>query len=1260
MRVVATFHPSSSVVSSVKCNLTANRNLEHLVVAKVNRLEVFSLQAEGLRQECGVDIWGRIIALRAISAEESGRSNLLVLTDHPEPKLIQLTYEVAAGVASLVSNSHIDLQDRYARPAEFVTDVLVDPSGKVAAVSCYTGRLKVVRLEDGKIGTNFDVSIPELFVLGLSFLYTGEGAYALAILHYDHQQRLHLLSRDLDLSNLEVSAAPSTLLPMTILSSSTFPSMDTPPLLIPVPPFKSPHETDDDPAGSHLGGLLIVGGRKVLFFEHASQERQEVRREKQRRTAKRLSAAAQAEAQKAREKEKEREGRKVKPRASVKWPWSEVTAWCAIEEEGRRYLLGDAYGRLAMLCFDEVSSLLLIPLGETSPTVSLTYLTSQVLYLGSHFGDSQLLRIHLSPYDKLDSDTLPVPNGITTVPPSSLLSSTKGKQRADVEMTDVREGKDGRVISGKGSYMEVLQNYQNIAPIMDAVLADLDGSGQPQIVTCSGGRNTGALKVVRTGADFQELAVVEGISNVTSVWPVRSRFEDSVDTHLVASTLYETYVFCFSGTEVVTRLDPSVDGFIASLPTLALANIPRRVVTSSGGRSISSYVDSSLIAQVTSEKVRLVEYDAALGLFSPMGDDWDPNKLMGRSIVAASVNASQFVLGLSGGRLALLNLGENTQFKVLKSRDFIDESHSPSEISAISCCPFDSSKNYATHIAISFWGTNKVMILSLESSQSYMSTICEAALPSLARSLLLHNFGAGRKPKEADYHPHLLAGMADGTVVSFRFKEHELKDEKVFALGTTPVSLATCKVDGRTSVFASGSRASVLFWDRHRLHQSPVMLKDTVRGTSLNASLFPSCLVLASASSLLIGNVRGVDKMQIRSIMFGLDNPRHIAYHPALKIFGVAFNRIAPPRIGDYEESYSSVKIFDKSTFNQLAQFVCEPGEEISAILALPVGEDHSSPCFCIGTVQLRADETEPSHGRIIAFAFGSNEGSVSSKTPILHIVAMTDVQGCVYQLANVDGMIAAAVNTSVMLFKIQMVDGHGVILNQLALWDRNYFVTSLVSKESTLIVGDPISSVSVLRPVGTVLRTVARDYSPLWPVAIEAIGTSGVIGANSDCNLFTFTLQRKESRSVLERDGSYYLGDVVNKFIPGGLASIDLSGDQTLEAKHLFFTSTGSIGVILELSDEISLHMTALQRNMAKHLIGVGDIHHTKLRAPANSRGRSDAEAAFGFLDGDFVEQFLSHPHPVELLQGEIEAERITLPQARIRNILEKLQSLH
>ena len=39
-------------------------------------------------------------------------------------------------------------------------------------------------------------------------------------------------------------------------------------------------------------------------------------------------------------------------------------------------------------------------------------------------------------------------------------------------------GKEGRIINTKGTYLEVTQRYNNIAPIMDAVLADIDGSGQ--------------------------------------------------------------------------------------------------------------------------------------------------------------------------------------------------------------------------------------------------------------------------------------------------------------------------------------------------------------------------------------------------------------------------------------------------------------------------------------------------------------------------------------------------------------------------------------------------------------------------------------------------------------------------------------------------------------------------------------------------------------------------------------------------------------
>lgn len=91
--------------------------------------------------------------------------------------------------------------------------------------------------------------------------------------------------------------------------------------------------------------------------------------------------------------------------------------------------------------------------------------------------------------------------------------------------------------------------------------------------------------------------------------------------------------------------------------------------------------------------------------------------------------------------------------------------------------------------------------------------------------MLLHNFGAGHNAKEADYQPYVVAGLVDGTVVCLSFRNNELKDQKLFSLGTAPVSLNVSTIDGNRTVFATGSRAAVFYWDRQRLRQSPVMLK---------------------------------------------------------------------------------------------------------------------------------------------------------------------------------------------------------------------------------------------------------------------------------------------------------------------------------------------------------------------------------------------------------------------------------------------------
>ena len=65
MKIISSFHPSSSVLSSIKCRLTS-RDLEHLVIGKLSRIDVYSVQPQELQHECGLDVFGKICSLKAL------------------------------------------------------------------------------------------------------------------------------------------------------------------------------------------------------------------------------------------------------------------------------------------------------------------------------------------------------------------------------------------------------------------------------------------------------------------------------------------------------------------------------------------------------------------------------------------------------------------------------------------------------------------------------------------------------------------------------------------------------------------------------------------------------------------------------------------------------------------------------------------------------------------------------------------------------------------------------------------------------------------------------------------------------------------------------------------------------------------------------------------------------------------------------------------------------------------------------------------
>ena len=124
-------------------------------------------------------------------------------------------------------------------------------------------------------------------------------------------------------------------------------------------------------------------------------------------------------------------------------------------------------------------------------------------------------------------------------------------------------------------------------------------------------------------------------------------------------------------------------------------------------------------------------------------------------------------------------------------------------------------------------------------------------------------------------------------------------------------------------------------------------------------------------------------------------------------------------------------------------------------------------------------------------------------------------------------------------------------------------------------------------------------------------------------------------------------------------------SSSKTLTPQLLFFTSSGRIGVVVDVNPELSLHLTALERNLRKVDTEVTHASHAKYRAPVSAWGKSDADAAaYGFLDGDFLEKFLHYRHPSaeteRVLQGSSPPEKLKQTYGEIRQTLEALQALH
>lgn len=369
-----------------------------------------------------------------------------------------------------------DVSDRIGRPTDNGQIGIIDPDCRLIGLHLYDGLFKVIPFDNkGQLKEAFNIRLEELQVLDIEFLY-GCSKPTIVVLYQDNKDARHVKTYEVALKDKDFIEGPWS---QNNLDNGAE-------LLIPVPP--------------PFCGVLIIGEETIVYCS--------------------------ANVFKA-----------IPIRPSI------TKAYGRVDADGSRYLLGDHAGLLHLLVIthekEKVTGLKIELLGETSIASTISYLDNAFIFVGSSYGDSQLIKLNQHP-------------------------------------------------DAKGSYVEVLERYVNLGPITDFCVVDLERQGQGQVVTCSGAYKDGSLRVVRNGIGINEQASVE-LQGIKGMWSLRSSTDDPFDTFLVVSFISETRILAMNLDDELEETE--IEGFYSQVQTLFChdaVNNQLVQVTSSSVRLVSS------------------------------------------------------------------------------------------------------------------------------------------------------------------------------------------------------------------------------------------------------------------------------------------------------------------------------------------------------------------------------------------------------------------------------------------------------------------------------------------------------------------------------------------------------------------------------------------------------------------------------------------------------------------------------------------------
>jgi len=1163
------------------------------------------------------------------------------------------------GVVTLVAGSLASKLGRRCPLGEFVA---LDPSARCLAVYAYDGLLKVV--PGSLMGEAFEVRLDVVQVQSMEFLIGTEHP-TLAIIHTDYLHNRHLVSYEILLGRQDVREGP---IAQQYLDASAE-------LIIPVPP--APNDSANDGA---CGGFVVAcdtslalhpgrsGVAKQVIHFHGGQFAPM-------RCFCPISGIGSS-------------SKSASVEANRQDHFETGLEMLAAAGYHAHYLLGDRDGFLYVLSVGAEVGMRLECVCESSVASAIAYLGSDLVFVGSALGDSQLVRLLPS---QTESPELVQTTLFATASASSHERRESRAERAECQLW----------------FGQVVQCYTNIGPIQDLLVTGDDSFSDGHIITCSGVSRMGSLRIIRNGIGFVEHAAVE-LDGIKALFTLPSLTSPEWDEFLVVSFTAETRVLRLAAHDELVE----VESLAVDEATILAMRLP--------AEQLALWVTASYVGLVD---LTLLERPAVA--WTPPSSEQITNAVfdeLHKLVLVSTSNAQLYVL--QQRKTSLVPVGSQTL---------------PAEVACIHAA-------YGI-VALGTWAESRIRLFRLHEDTGNrweLECIRESALPSTSvpRSVLLtylDDHGGLMADHGGRAHLCLLVAVGDGRLFAFNVSqpdakrsgpepedlskcELQLQHPRQLRLGSRPAALNNLQLHGMRYVFAACGRASVIHAHHGTLFCGNVNLRDVTRAVRFHTKGFPDSIAVATEQGLALGGIEHIQQLHIRRHDLR-EQPRRIAHlrgYICLLTVSIVFG-----------EERHHVRLLNDETLETITSHDLAMNEHGLSLVAIPERD-----VFVVGTAYVLPSEMEPSRGRILVFSREEllllNELNTPGAVYTMSALADPSDRTCRFP-ASAARFLAAGVNNVVILYDWGQ-SGHGddYELREVARHLGHVLVLRLEARGDQLLVGDLMKSLCVLQlvlPEGETsdgalpcLKAVAWDYETAWITACAFLNEDTYLAADNSYNLLSLQRNPHETRSefrhALNRAGAFHLGDLVNVFRRGklvteasgneeagtgnGHSTIDTestrdvarastgttTADNVSRQTLLFATTAGAIGIIVPLDPAQHRMLSRVEkalRSLTDHpaeagaadnghervrrspltsiRLGVEGFAHADWRTPLSERALNSLHSMTcfdlprrGFVDGDLVERF----RELEPTEMEFVAAQVGASIEHIKLLVDDLARLH